>query len=244
MGCSYLAKSTLIFAVSGVLALSVFAAPSSANNADPSLRQGLPGRRISGGSRSPNNACVLTQDEPVIALMPKNNVGHTLSAHPTFWFSIPAVNPERTIEFGLFDQDGELVYQKNIDAPDEAGLTQLSLPHTALSLSVGHNYRWYLSVVCGQQSRAEDMVVTGWITRVEAEGTLLAQLDASTPHEQLALYGRLGLWYDALALLSEMRRQDPSAAALAQQWDALMQAIDLPQLVSAPFGSPLDLSDT
>ncbi|MEM9946066.1 MAG: DUF928 domain-containing protein [Cyanobacteria bacterium P01_D01_bin.36] len=244
MGCSYLFKSTFVLAVSSVLALNVLGAPSLANETNAVLRQGLPGRRISGGSRSPDTACVSTRDEPVIALMPKNNIGSTLSAHPSFWFSLPAVNQNRTLEFGLFDQSGELVYQKSLSVPNEVGVTQLSLPETATPLQVNDDYRWYLSVVCNPESRSEDLVVTGWVRRVEADSTLRSQLSLSTPQEQLALYKTSELWYDALTTLSEMRRQNPDAPELEEQWNDLMQAIDLPQLFAAPFGSAIELSDT
>jgi len=244
MGCSYLTKSIRIFAVSSILALGVFSAPSYANDTTADLRQGLPGRRISGGSRSPDTACVLTQNDPVIALIPKNNVGTTLSTHPTFWFSLPAVNPDRTLEFGLFNQEGDLVYQTMLDAPAEAGLTKVSLPETESSLLADRNYRWYLSVVCNRESRAEDLVVTGWVRRIEAESTLLTQLEESTPQERFDLYKEVGLWYEALAVLSDMRQRDPNAPESAQQWNSLMQTLDLPQLVSAPFGSRLDLGAT
>lgn len=244
MGCSYLTKSTFIFVVSSVLVLSAFGAPIYADETTTGIRQGLPGRRISGGSRSPDTACLLAQNEPVIALMPKNNVGTTLSTHPTFWFSLPAVNPNRTLEFGLFDQNGELVHQELLHAPAEAGLTQLSLPDTASPLIAERDYRWYLSVVCNQESRAEDLVVTGWVRRVEAERELLTQLELSTPQEQLSLYENADLWYEKVAVLSDMLRQNPSAPELVRQWSALMQTVDLPQLVSAPFGSHLDLGST
>ena len=116
MGCSYTTKSTLILAVVSVFALSAFSAAAQAKNLDSELRQGLPGRRISSGSRSSNIVCVLPQNEPVLALMPKSNVGMTLSPH-------------------------EPRYQNSLALMGETGLMQLSLPDTVSPLRVSRDDR-------------------------------------------------------------------------------------------------------
>ncbi|MEL7050854.1 MAG: DUF928 domain-containing protein [Cyanobacteria bacterium J06634_6] len=239
MGRAYLVKPILrlaaILAASSALVISSLSAPAFANDTAPELREGLPGRRISGGSRSPSTTCVSAVSQPVIALMPKNNLGKTIAERPTFWFSLPAINQNRLIEFGLYDSEGELLFQKTLTATGEAGLTHLSMPETAAPLDINRDYRWYLSVVCDPQSRAEDLTVTGWVRRVEASTHLLEQLATLTPEEQISLYEASDLWFDALTALSTLHHGNSADDSTEQQWVTLLQTIDLPQVISAPF---------
>ena len=235
----YTAALTVGGLVGGLLALSALSEPGLANTQVNNTRQGLPGRRISGGSRSPSTACLTTPDQPVVALMPKSNLGLTFSEHPTLWFSLPAVSPDRILEFGLYDPSGELLYTKTFSPSGNAEVASLSLPDTFGPLAVDKDYRWYLSVVCNQESRAEDLVVTGWIRRVQSDNSLSEQLAAATDKERLALYEESALWYDALTTLAKLRLSDPTASALEQQWIALLESVDLTQVITAPLGSEL-----
>lgn len=224
--------STLAYAVAGLTALGVMSEPAFSSTQSVDLRQGLPGRRISGGSRSPSTTCLTTPDQPVIALMPEDNVGLTISEHPTLWFSLPAVNTDRSLEFGLFDQAGEMVYRKTLAASGEAGLTHLKLPETESPLEIDTNYRWYLSVVCDPQSRSEDLFVTGWIKRVQPNSDISQQLTHATAQERLSLYETSALWYDALTTLIELRRNNPTAPELVQRWDTLLNSVNLSQALN------------
>jgi len=227
-------NSLLTAAIGSLLALSVLGLPAQANTQDTSVRQGLPTRRISGGSRSPSNACLSTPNQPVIALIPEDNVGLTLQERPTFWFSMPGVNQDRTLEFGLFSEEGELLYQKNFQPAESAGVTNITLPAAAPTLDTEKNYRWYLSVVCNQESRAEDLVVTGWVRRIQVTNELQQQLTVATEQERLALFETTEIWFDKLTALAELRRRHPSNQ-LDQYWTALFESVDLPQVTDAPF---------
>jgi hypothetical protein len=229
-------------AMGGLLIASVFTEISLANSPSEELRQGLPGRRISGGSRSPSTACLAGVDQPVIALVPENNLSLTLSEHPTLWFSLPAVSQGKSLEFGLFDPAGELIYQKTLVATGEAGITNLSLPETLAPLATGQAYRWYLSVVCNSDNRSEDLFVSGWVERVQLADEVNQQLASAPMQERIAIYTSNELWHDALTTLAELRRNDPTASQLVQPWNALLEAVDLDQVVSTPFSHELALS--
>ena len=219
-----------------------------ANSSEVNLRQGLPGRRISGGSRSPDTACLASPDQPVIALMPESNLGLTLAEHPTFWFAIPSISQGKEIEFGLYNQNEELIYQKTFEAPSEAGIASLSLPETAAALNPEENYRWYLSVVCDPASRAEDLVVTGWVRRVEPDSNLLYELSSATPQEQLDLYRASGLWHETITTLASLHpyeaTSDSTGHPTAHQWNALLESVALPQVMNTPFSRPIGLALT
>ncbi len=238
-----LTKSVATLLLEGLVAfsiLSVLSPPSRAGTPVDNTRQGLPGRRISGGSRSPNTACLTTPDQPVVALMPKSNLGRTAADNPTLWFSLPAISPDRMLEFGLYNDSGDLLFQKNFSASGTAEVASLSLPKTAAPLTVGKDYRWYLSVVCNPESRAEDLVVTGWIRRIQLDSKAQEQLaSASSETARLALYQQLELWHDALTALARLRQIEPAEESLEQQWVSLLKSVDLPQAIAAPLGNEL-----
>lgn len=239
-----LTQSTVVLTIGGLLTLSTFSGPSFAGNSESQqILIGLPGRRISGGSRSPNTACLRTPEQPVVALMPKSNLGTTIDSHPTLWFSLPAISPDRSLEFGLYDQAGELVHKTSFGATGEAGVIDLSIPQTSAPLAIAEDYRWYLSVVCNEQNPAENLVVTGWVRRVATESALANQLESATEPERLSLYTESALWYDALTVLAQLRRSgaidEPIASNLEKQWTGLLETIELPQVITAPFGVEL-----
>ncbi|MGB3300075.1 MAG: DUF928 domain-containing protein [Phormidesmis sp.] len=234
-----LKKQIALLSIGGLLTLGLPIQSGLGSPQVDSARQSLPGRRISGGSRSPNAACLANPDQPVIALMPKNNLGLTVAEHPTLWFSLPAVSPDRILEFGLYDPSGELLYTKTFSPPGNAEVASLPLPDSFSPLVVDKDYRWYLSVVCNPESRAEDLVVTGWIRRVAPSHSVNEQLAFATAKERIALYEESALWYDTLTTLAELRRTSPTAILLEQQWVSLLELIDLPQVISAPLGNPL-----
>lgn len=222
-------------------ALVLLSEPTKASSRDNSVRQGLPGRRISGGSRSPDAACLLTPDQPVVALMPKSNLGLTLSERPTLWFSLPAISTGRKLEFGLYSPAGELVHKESFNAPEDAGITSLKIPETFAPLTVGEDHRWYLSVVCNPQSRSEDLVVTGWIRRIPADNDFEERIAKAVPYEQISIYQESALWLEALATLVEVRLESPNNTALErltdEKWVGLLESVDLLRVAMEPLSS-------
>ncbi|MEL6354412.1 MAG: DUF928 domain-containing protein [Cyanobacteria bacterium J06627_28] len=240
-------KSGLAIALGSILALGLFSLPSFASNFNSNLRQGLPGRRISGGSRSIGTACIAHPEQPIIALMPESNLGLTISARPTFWFAMPEVHQSKNIEFGIFNQNEELIYQKTFQPSGEAGITHFSLPETEAALAIDQEYRWYLTVICDPSSRAEDLVVTGWVRRITPESALVESLAEATQQEQVALYQDAELWHETITQLADLYRNiDPDSTAsqtgtVEQQWNALLEAVNLPQVTETPFSNQSNL---
>ena len=253
MGRFNLQASSIAIALGGLLTFTVMGSPgfsspvsNTKSSAPNNLREGLPGRRISGGSRSPNPACTYhnwSDSQPVVALMPRSNQGKTLSTHPDFWFSLPAVVLNKSVEFRLFDSRGTLIHQAEFIAPTTAEITSISLPESAPPLQLEQNYRWTLSVVCNPDNRAEDLGVYGWVERVQLSEAVQLQLTAASMTEQIEIYEREGLWYDALTNLAALRR-NPSMQITDQHWLSLIASINFPesiesQIATAPIGSAL-----
>ncbi|MEM9266258.1 MAG: DUF928 domain-containing protein [Cyanobacteria bacterium P01_F01_bin.13] len=182
---------------------------------DDEVRQGLPGRRISGASRLPTSACAQNPN-PLVAIVPESNLGTTAVAEPTLWLSVPDVTSAKQLEFYLFNAQDEIIYQTNLMVQPTADLVGLDLATMtgAPKLEVDQRYRWAASIICNPNNRSENISVEGWVDRV----------DASSLNNK-------GLWYDRLALLVEQLQRQPYNQDVLSQWQTLMASARLDQIV-------------
>lgn len=200
--------------------------------------QGSPGGRQRGGaSRGP-----CRQFEPLTALVPaKQGIvwGQTTSDRPTFWFYLPAPLTEQTpIEFTLQDVNDNEVYHTRLTAPGtRSGLIQLSIPPTAPALAVNQPYLWTLSVYCNPNKPSEAVFVQGMIQRVRLDANPQNRQPASDRLEQVRFYAANGIWYNAMNLLADLYRAEPSDRQLASTWAALLKQANLENLTTVPFSS-------
>ena len=198
-------------------------------NSQGTLRQGLPGRRLGGGTRGDR---VFTDAYAYLAaLVTSDNLSQTTAAQPTLLFSVPDMIAAQEAEFILRDSNGENVYQTTFMLNDKAGLVSLDLSETdAAPLRLEENYRWYFSIVSDQSEthRAKDVVVHGNIRRVQGKHSpdAVAAANALPVAERIAkartLYEEEALWHDAAVVLHAMRHDYPDNSAVAAEWDRLI----------------------
>jgi hypothetical protein len=70
----------------------------------------------------------------------------------------------------------------------------------------------------------------GTIQRITPSGELIARLGQARRDELPSIYAEAGLWYDALAAMSELIESAPDDAGLRRQRAALLNQIGLPLL--------------
>ncbi|MUG98826.1 DUF928 domain-containing protein [Scytonema sp. UIC 10036] len=197
-------------------------------------REGFPGRRVGGGTRS---GCELNSKQ-LMALSPENNLGLTKAAYPTLFFFVPQTSTPKTVEFVLRDDKNHLVYEKTFTKTGSSGIINLSLPQTTSlpPLTIGKNYRWYLSMICEPNNRAKDIVVSGWIRRVQLDPSLTQKLEQiKTAADRADLYASAGLWQDALVTLAEDRYTQPNNSQLVTSWTKLLQTEKLEAIAQEPL---------
>lgn len=197
-------------------------------------REGLPGRRVGGGTRGGN--CPASTQK-LTALVPKSNLGLTVSPYPTFFFYIPQTISSQTIEFVLLDDNEHQVYQKTFISTGASGIINLRLPAKSglQPLATGKNYHWYLSIVCNPANRVEDVFVEGWIQRVELNPVLAIKLQNSSLQERTKLYISANIWHEALVTLAQLRRDRPNDSSVAANWIKLLQSVDLDKVAQEPL---------
>lgn len=179
------------------------------------VRQGLPGRRISGASRLPSSACAQNA-EPLVAIIPENNLGETTVAKPTLWLSVPNVTSPKQLKFYLFNTQDEIIYQTSLiisPTADLVGLDLGAMPN-APKLEIDQRYRWAASIICNPDNHSENISVEGWVDRVES-----------------STFDGKGPWYDHLGLLVDQLQRHPHNQDILSQWHTLMASARLDQIV-------------
>lgn len=240
-------------ALGGLLGLSLLVCPdfaSTVNAADktesdgPVLRQGLPGRRMGGGTRTPAMAAYNDQT-PLAALIPETVLSVTTAARPTLLFHLPIVGNAQTVEFVLYNSADELLFQTQQSVSGQSGIVSVDLsanPDELAPLLVNESYQWYFSIVA--EDRAQDISVDGWIQRVALDEWLQQQaitpdvlnnLAVASPLEQVRLLSQeANLWTDAAVVLHELRQRDPNNPNVMMAWDELLDAEGLSELSEEP----------
>jgi hypothetical protein len=189
----------------------------------PPLR-GAPGGRVGGGARGTD------RETFVLAVLAPDHTGLTISEQPSlYWFiSKPATFP---VELTILDPQGtEPILRTSIALPVQAGVHRLRLTDYGVRLAVGVPYRWYVAVVPDADRRSKDILAGGALERValpEALGAKLAQADNTTAP---FVYAEAGIWYDALAAISDLIEVAPNDRTLHRQRAALVEQVGLPEI--------------
>jgi hypothetical protein len=206
---------------------------------------GLPGRREGGGARGCDAKVMLPETtstdirakKAMMSLVPAEQGATTVSAYPTFFWYVAATTAP--LEFMLMDEQGQELYKTEFKTNGEAGIISLSLPQTANlpPLEVDKSYRWSFTLLCDQQDQSANIVMNGWVQRVQPSAELSRQLSAATAPEKSAIYAANGIWHEAIATLADLRYLQPNDAALQAKWDELLASVQLDYWASQPLAA-------
>jgi len=186
----------------------------------PPLR-GAPAGRLGGGPRG-----VGLGSRTVSALAP-DHPGLTSQEQPTlYWFlSQPTDYP---LELTVIEaQAAKPLLETRISQAGQPGVKGVQLADFGVRLKPGVPYQWFVAVVVDPEQRSRDSVAGGEIERVDLDKALKTKLEqggkAGAPH----CYAEAGIWYDALAALSEAIAVAPAIADLRRQRAALLSQVGL-----------------
>jgi hypothetical protein len=141
----------------------------------------------------------------------------------------------RIIYFSLQDEQGNLLHQATFPLSKTPGIVAMQLPKTASPLQPGQTYLWSFALLCGDRLEVNSPVAQSWIQRVTVNSPEMAQLLGMTPLDQLAFYHRMGIWFDTLGTLAELRRSHPENSALSAHWLELLEVVGLGTVATEPF---------
>ena len=199
--------------------------PAEQQSRRPAPPRKLPPNRVQpgGGLNAAARACEAENDS-LTALVPVENPVFTASATPSFLFYFPDT-PDSIdyAEFTMLTADEKTQVYAEQFMPSAAGIVRVSLPAEASqALQVGEAYHWYLNVHC--QASENVLTVDGWAQRVAAPSEVDVAEGSELPP----------VWYDAIALASESVTGLSVAEPAQQQWESLLRAAGLSELVDVP----------
>lgn len=177
------------------------------------LRQGLPGRRLGGGTRSDR---VFAHDYVYLAaLVTADNLSTTTAAHPSLMFYVPEMVEDQTVEFVLRDRNDQLVYETAFQVEKTGGLISIDTATTGIDpLNLNENYEWYFSIIPNHEDRANDIVVYGSVQRVDETGATL--------------------WHDAITTTGALYQENPQDINITAAWNQLIETAGLTAIIESP----------
>jgi hypothetical protein len=190
--------------------------------------RGKPVKPTGGATRGSNKKVPL-----MFALTP-DHVGQTVSAQPSlFWYIERVPDASMRIEFTLFGQaSDEPEVEAALAAPDRAGIQRIRLADYGVELEQGSEYEWAVTLVVDPEKRSKDVVVTGWIDRIEHSGQLTARLESESDARSAAIYAEEGIWYDSFAALNDQIDGNPRDANLLTQRTDVLRQVGLDPVVA------------
>jgi hypothetical protein len=205
------------------------------------------GRYRGGGTRNPDSERVCPAVTPQLtALVPFEEKersqpgqppiidvwGYTTTEHPTLWFYVPYTSGTIPASFSIQEEDSAtLLYETSVTLPNRAGIIGIRLPTNQPGLQVGKRYRWFFGVDCkppqSAPSAQDSIYVEGLIIRASLDPAIAGRVRSITGIETVILYAENGIWFDALTVLAELRRQNPQDPQLLADWKALLSGMPL-----------------
>ncbi|ABA23733.1 Protein of unknown function DUF928 [Trichormus variabilis ATCC 29413] len=194
-----------------------------------------PKKSIGGASRDASSCGAdvsATIQASVTPLLPKTNIGLTVAERPTIFVYVPQTNA-KTALFALQDERGKQSYQRILHLSKKPGVIEIKLPSSVSALKIGQNYQWSLVMICTEELEPDSPWVSGWIRRVESHRNLSHQ-----PTVQLASkLANMGIWYDSLATLAELKRKQPNNPTVTTSWQELLRSVDLSAIAEVPLAN-------
>ena len=145
----------------------------------------------------------------IIALLPQNFYGTTVSERPTILVYLPASNAEEAV-FSLKDETGNTQYQMTIPIALKAGVMAVKLPADAPTLAIGKNYHWFLAVKVDGQLSPNTPYIDGWIQRIQPKAELATAMQQKDALKRAVAFGKNGVWYDCVETLATLHNAQPT----------------------------------
>jgi len=199
---------------------------------------GTPARRIAAGSRGTcDNIKTLSPKFSLHTLAP-DTVGYTLNAQPTlYWFLSEDVKGKFNLSIQPYNtesmEEETVLIDENLLLDVKAGIQSLDLSRFSIKLEKGVEYEWFLSLVCNDENRSQDIVANGMIKRIAPSPQLTTHLNTVEKSQLAFSYAQYSLWYDAVDVLSHQIAQQPNNNQLVDVRSHLLRQGGLPENVSA-----------
>ncbi len=218
----------------------------------PRKGQRAPTMTIGGGRRN-NGVCeqsaqvsslgIRTKsiEKTLVPLLPSDKLGLTASSHPSFMVYVPPTSA-KALEFTLENEEGEGIYQAELNVENAPEIISFTLPKTEAELEINKDYRFVVSIIC-QQTGPKNPFVEGLVRRISPDSALENQLHKPKSLEQVKLYSESGYWFEALANLAQLKLSQPNNSQVATAWEDLLKSVGLDAIAKAQISEKLSMNN-
>uniref|UniRef100_UPI001177E5B7 DUF928 domain-containing protein n=1 Tax=Candidatus Entotheonella palauensis TaxID=93172 RepID=UPI001177E5B7 len=177
-------------------------------------------RLVGGGSRGTGSIIELS------ALTPEQS-GLTVQEQPSlFWY----LSEKTTYPLELIvsvDRAKQPMLVTRLRPPSQPGIQRVRLTDYDVSLKPGVTYRWFVALIPDLERRSKDIIAGGGVERIPLPDAIRSRLGRTEAERMPHLYAEAGLWYDALATISDLIEAAPADLGLRQQRAALLEQVGL-----------------
>lgn len=186
--------------------------------------RGAPAGRVGAGSRGTEEE--LTQ----LYVLAPDHMGLTFQKQPQmYWFISKLTN--YPIELTIIENGAiNPVLEKRIAPPEKPGIQCIRLADHGVNLQKNLPYKWFVALVLDPNHRSKDIFAGGKIKRIDDPEALHEKLNKAGEGRAPHVYAKAGLWYDALAAISELIDASPNDKALRKQRASLLEQVGFPEI--------------
>jgi len=191
-------------------------------------KRGAPGGRVGGATRGDREANLNVE-----VLAPDKVRGLTSRAQPDlYWYlSKPTTVP---IEFTLIDEEAvEPLLEIRLPQPSTGGLQRIRLSDYGIHLKDDKMYRWSIALVMDGEHRSKDIMAGARIQLALPSEIPTDHLAGADPFHATFIHAEAGLWYDAIASVSEAIQSDPEQEQYRDMRAGLLEQVGLEVVANA-----------
>jgi hypothetical protein len=182
-------------------------------------------RRVGGNLRG------LPEALPAVAVLAPDHLALTVSERPTLFWYLSQPTTAR-IELVVVDPRDSRPVVEAVVAGERAGIQSFSLAERGVRLEPGVAYEWSVAVIADPAQRSRDVVAGGAVQRIEPSADLQRRLAGAGEGRRAAVLAAEGIWYDALAALSEPLAARPGDASSRARRAAVLEQAGLPEVAA------------
>ncbi len=177
-----------------------------------------------------NGATMILPD--LYVLTPKQGVALTTKAQPSLFTYQTAMCP---VEYRVTimepgQPEAAFIYAVSRTA---TGVHRVDLSEFDVNLKPGVEYKWVVVFRPEPASPSKDLEANGRIMRVNPDPALAEKLKTAAPDELAAVYAEAGIWYDALAAISDQIAANPGDKDLQAMRTNLLKQVNLDAAAAA-----------
>lgn len=164
-------------------------------------------RIVAGATRGPRKL-------PTVTLMAPEHVAYTTQSRPTLYWHLSETTARPIILSLMADQAQVPTMEVGLDGIKGEGMHAWRLSDHGFELETGKTYIWSVTVSASDNPAVRSRigrVTKAYIGRISAEPSIVSEINTTRdPRSQAFVYGRHGIWYDALMRYKEAESNDPS----------------------------------